>query len=143
MDTPTSQLSWDELQRLSIRAIRLQLNWRRPSSKIRHTTSLPVTSDSIFESLQFVPGGKWLLVVQGVLRRFEHRNYTRASFWDLSNVEHPRCAVMFEFTGKHRGSTVTMRDGGSLVTIAIALNDGSKECVFRCCNVRRSDSHTC
>lgn len=127
-DIPTSQLPSDELQRLAIKAIRLQLNWRRPSSEIKRTTSLPVTSDALFEFLQFVPGGRWLLVVQGGLRRFEHRNYTRVSFWDLSDTGNPRCVVMFEFTGKHRGSAVALRDGGGLVTIVVALNDGgSKE----------------
>ncbi|KIP08201.1 hypothetical protein PHLGIDRAFT_386921 [Phlebiopsis gigantea 11061_1 CR5-6] len=126
-DTPMAQLPSEELQRLAIRAIRLQLNWRRPSSKIRRTTSLPVPSDSLFELLQFVPGGSWLLVVQGVLRRFEHRNYTRASLWDLSDIEHTRCAVMFEFIGKHRGSAVNMSDGGSTATIVIALNNGDKD----------------
>lgn len=124
-----AQLPSDELQRLAIRAIRLQLNWRQPSSKIRRTTSLPVLSDSLFELLQFVPGGRWLLVVQGVLRRFEHRNYTRASLWDLSDIEHTRCAVMFEFIGKHRGSAVNMSDGGSVATIVVALNNGDKEYV--------------
>ncbi|GJE88747.1 F-box protein [Phanerochaete sordida] len=126
-DTPSSQLPSDVLQRLAVKAIRLQLNWRRPTSEIKRTTSLPGTSDALFEFLQFVPGGRWLLVVQGGLRRFEHRNYTRVSFWDLSIIEHPRCVVMFEFTGKHRGSAVALRDGESLVTIVVALNDGGSQ----------------
>lgn len=127
VDTPSSKLSSDELQRLVINAIRLQLNWRRPTSEIKRTTSLPVTSDALFEFLQFVPGGRWLLVVQGGLRRFEHRNYTRVSFWDLSDITHARCVVMFEFTGKHRGSAVALRNGESLVTIVTALNDGGSQ----------------
>ena len=130
VDTPASQLPSDELQRLVIRAIRVQLNWRQPSSQIRRTTSLPVDSNALSELLQFVPGGRWLLVVQGGLRRFEHRNYTRVSFWDLFAIEHPRCTVMFEFTGKHRGSAVTLRDEGGLATIVVALNDGAREYVY-------------
>ncbi|EKM58375.1 uncharacterized protein PHACADRAFT_117258 [Phanerochaete carnosa HHB-10118-sp] len=127
VDIPSTQLSSDELQRLAVKAIRLQLNWRRPSSGIKRTTSLPVASDALFEFLQFVPGGRWLLVVQGGLRRFEHRNYTRVAFWNLSDIDHPRCVVMFEFTGKHRGSAVALRDGESLVTIVVALNDGGSQ----------------
>jgi hypothetical protein len=129
VDTPASQLSSDELQRLAIRAMRLQLNWRCSSSQIKRTTSLPVTSDALFEFLQFVPGGRWLLVVQGGLRRFEHRNYTRVSFWDLLDVDQPRCTVMFEFTGKHRGSAVALRDEGTSATVVVALNDGAREYV--------------
>ena len=127
VDTPSSQLPSDELQRLAIRAIRLQLNWRRPSSEIRRTTSLPVVGDSLFELLQFVPGGRWLLVVQGGTRRFELRHYTRVLFWDLANIERPRCVVTFEFAGKHRGSAVTMRDQGTVATIVVALNNAGKE----------------
>lgn len=127
VDTPTSQLSSDDLQRLAIKAIRLQLNWRRPKTKISRTTSLSPTSDALFELMQFVPGGRWLLVVHGVLRRFEHRSYTRVSLWYLADIGHPRCAVRFEMTGKHRGSAVTMRDEDSLATLVVALNDGERE----------------
>ena len=126
-DIPITDLTADDLQRHAIQAIRLQLNWRRPSSRIRRTTSLGTTCDALFEHLHFVQGGKWLLAVQSLYRRFENRNYTKVSFWSLSDMHDAHCVAQFEMVGKHRASAVAMRDRDGSATFAIGLNHADRE----------------
>lgn len=126
-DTPITDLTSDDLQRHAIHAIRLQLNWRRPSSNIKRITSLGTTTDALFDHLHFVPGGKWLLAVQGLYRRFENRNFTKISFWSLSHTQDAHCVAHFEMVGKHRASAVAMRDVDGSATFAIALNYADQE----------------
>lgn len=127
MDTPNASLTADDLQRLAIKAIRLQLNWRRPSSRIKRATSLGTANDELFELMHLTPGGNWLLTVQGRSRRFEQQIYTKVSLWSLLNIEHPRCVIAFELMGKHRDTSMTMRNGESAATFVVALHVGTQE----------------
>ena len=77
--------------------------------------------------MHLVPGGHWLLTVQGHSRQFEHRSYTKVSLWSLADIQHPHCVIQFELMGKHRDTSVTMREGGSAATFVVALHDGTGE----------------
>ncbi|KAI0690002.1 hypothetical protein BC835DRAFT_1529012 [Cytidiella melzeri] len=126
-NTVITELPADELQRVVIDAIRLELNWRRSSPRIKRTMSLNIANDALFEHLHFVNGGKWLLVVQGHPRRFEERVYTQIYFWDLHVLNEPRCVIRFELIGKHRASAVTLHDQEESATLVVALNDASAD----------------
>ncbi|KAI0091176.1 hypothetical protein BDY19DRAFT_934258 [Irpex rosettiformis] len=123
-DTAIATLSADELQRVVIDAMRLEANWTRADPKIKRTTSLYNANNALFEHLQFVEGGKWLLVVQDRFHRFEERAYTKVSFWSLHNIDEPHCVVQFELTGKCRASDVALQNENETVTFVVALTDG-------------------
>ncbi|KAI0342760.1 hypothetical protein BDW22DRAFT_1484327 [Trametopsis cervina] len=121
-DTSVIDLSADELQRLTVDAIRLQANWRSHTPKLTRMVSLPTTSDALFEHLQFTPGGRWLLAIQGRYRRFEGRNYAIVSLWSLDDLKATRCVVQFELAGKYRASDVVLHHEDEAATFAVAVN---------------------
>ena len=84
--------------------------------------------------MHLVPGGQWLLTVQGLSRQFENRTYTQVSLWALADIQRAHRVIQFELLGKHRDTAVTMRDSGSAATFVVALHDGSGECALPCVN---------
>lgn len=119
-NTPPTALPADELQRLAIKAIRLDENWRRSKTRVRGLCPLiDDKSGQYVEQMQFSPGGKWLWTAQRILKR-ESWN-TRMSLWALEDVENPHRVWSTEIAGIFRSCTVMQHPHGDSAAASLVV----------------------
>lgn len=122
-----SELPADELQRLAIDAIQLQVNWARNPPHIRRTICFDTSKDGSYDHLQLFQGGRWLFVAQGRHHHFEARFHSTVSLWSLHDWDHLHCVVKYDLTGMHRASDVVFDAEEETATIAVALHSADCE----------------
>ncbi|KAI0635949.1 hypothetical protein C8Q77DRAFT_1155689 [Trametes polyzona] len=120
-NTPPSALPGDELQRLAIKAIRLDANWRG-QTRVRGTHPLiDDNSGQYVDQMQFLPGGKWLWTAQRTLKRESW--YTRMSLWNLADVTNMHRVWSTEISGIYRSCTLVQSAEGDLATLVVGVCD--------------------
>ena len=122
LHTLPTALPGDELQRLAIKAIRLDANWRRLEPFVRSVhTLVDDKSEQYVDQMQFLPGGKWLWTAQRTLKRESW--YTRMSLWSLEEQETPCRVWSTEISGIYRSCTAVQSDDGEIVTLVVGVCD--------------------
>ena len=127
-NTVPCALPGDELQRLAIKAIRLNTNWGRPAPRVR--TLRPVIkheSNDFVDRMQFLPGGKWLWTAERTLKRESW--HTRMSVWSVEEVDPPSRVWSTEMSGIFRACAMVQSDDGATATLVVGVCD-HRECVF-------------
>ena len=121
-DTEIASISGDELQRLAIKARRLDVNWRRSQPHVHGLRELTDDkSQQYVDQMQFLPGGKWLWTAQRNLKRESWS--TRMSLWYLEERDSPCRAWSTETPGIYRTCTVIKNGHGDTATLAVGLFD--------------------
>lgn len=127
MDIPknvgSNSLTADELQEAAIKAMRLELNWRKPVSSIKRSAKVQGMTQEQCVHMQFLPGGKWLLTIQRYHRLLMTRFTTRMSVWSMADLAHPHRAINVELKGSYRASAFCLRNGRNSATLAIGLHE--------------------
>ncbi|EJF64937.1 hypothetical protein DICSQDRAFT_80777 [Dichomitus squalens LYAD-421 SS1] len=121
-DTRPTALPADELQRLAIKAIRLDANWRSPKTRVKRTRALlNDKSGQYVDHMQFLPGGKWLWTAQRTLKR--EATYTRMNLWSLDDVDNARRVWSAEVSGIYRSCTVVQTGEDDFATLVAGVCD--------------------
>ena len=121
-NTPPTSLPGEELQRLAIKAIRLDANWRQPEPRICGVHELiDDKSEQYVDQMQFLPGGNWLWTAQRTLKRESW--YTRMSLWSLEDSDAPCRVWSTEISGIYRSCTVVQSNDGDTATLVVGVCD--------------------
>ncbi|KAH8092600.1 hypothetical protein BXZ70DRAFT_1010686 [Cristinia sonorae] len=113
------------LQQEAIKAIRLELNWRKPISHIHRSVSVSKGMREPYTHMQFLPGGRWLLTSQRYHRMLTTRTTTRICVWSFTDVDNPRCVFRVELAGTSRNLAMELKPDGisALLVFGIEEND--------------------
>ena len=130
LDAPLSSFSADILQQEAIKAIRLELNWRKPVSHIHRSCSVSKGTREPYTHMQFLPGGTWLLTAQRYHRLLMTRHTTRMSVWSFADADNPHCVFRVELTGNHRSSAMALKKNGASATLIIGIEENHQEYVL-------------
>ncbi|KAK7690697.1 hypothetical protein QCA50_005796 [Cerrena zonata] len=117
----------DELQRQTIKAIKLERNWRRDLPVIKGSEMILGPNREPFAHMELLREGKWLLTAQRYHRLLMTRITTRMSVWSLANVSHPSRLFHVEISGTYRSSTMALRKNDSFATLVVAFNEDEEE----------------
>ena len=118
---PTS-LPGDDLQRLAIKAIKLDENWQHPQTRVRGLRSLIDDKSAPYvDQMQFLPGGKWLWSAQRTLKRDSW--FTRMSLWSLEDADNTCRVWSTEISGIYRSCTVIPSSDGEFATLVVGVCD--------------------
>ncbi|TCD61867.1 hypothetical protein EIP91_007816 [Steccherinum ochraceum] len=128
-DVPLSSHATDILQQEAIKAIRLELNWRKPISHIHRSRSVSKGTREPYTHMQFLPGGKWLLTAQRYHRLLMTRHTTRMSVWSFDDVDNPHCVFRVELTGTYRSSALALKQNGASAWLVLGIEDDFQEFV--------------
>ena len=121
-DTHPTALPADELQRLAIKAIRLDANWRSRKTRVKRMCALlNDKSGQYVGQMQFLPGGKWLWTAQRTIKR--ESTYTRMSLWSLEDVDNARRVWSTEVSGIYRSCTVVLSPEDDFATLVVGVCD--------------------
>ncbi|KAH9903043.1 hypothetical protein C8Q73DRAFT_633341 [Cubamyces lactineus] len=121
-NTSPSTLPGDELQRLAIKAIRLDANWRSKNTRVRGLCPLiDDKSGQYVDQMQFLPGGKWLWTAQRTIKRESW--YTRMSLWSLEDVSNSHRVWSTEISGIYRSCTLVQSSEGDFATLVVGVCD--------------------
>lgn len=125
-DVDTNSLSGAELQKIVIKAIRLERNWRRPTSRItRVTPILQETRGVPIDEMRLLPGACWLVTAQR--NRPLGRLSTTISLWCLEDADAIYRSAQIEITGTYRDFAIISHSDCSFATLAIGMCIGSHE----------------
>ncbi|KAI0671758.1 hypothetical protein C8Q78DRAFT_1030750 [Trametes maxima] len=121
-NTQPASLPGEELQRLAIKAIRLDANWQATKTRVRGLRALiDDKSGQYVDQMQFLPGGKWLWTAQRALKR-ESWN-TRMSLWSLEDVSASHRVWSTEVPGLFRSCTLVQSSEGECATLVVGVCD--------------------
>ena len=124
-DVDPGSLSGAELQKIVIKAIRLEHNWRKPTSRItRVTRILQETSDAPIDEMRLLPGARWLVTAQ---RNRLWRLNTTITLWCLEDVNAIYRSAQIEIVGTYRDFAVISHPDCSWVSLAIGMSIGTHE----------------
>lgn len=118
-----NNLSADEVQEAAIKAMRLELNWRKPVSSIKASAKVQGMTQEQCVHMQFLPGGKWLLTVERYHRLLMTRFTTRMSIWSMADLARPYRVLNVELKGTYRASAFCPLKGGSSAILAVGLHE--------------------
>jgi hypothetical protein len=125
-DVDPNSLSGAELQKIVIKAIRLEHNWRKPTSHItRVTPILQETSDVPIDEMRLLPGACWLVTAQR--NRPLWRLNTTITLWSLVDVNAIYRSAQIEIAGTYRDFAVITQPDSSWVSLAIGICMGNHE----------------
>ena len=125
-DVDTKSLSGAELQKIVIKAIKLEHNWRRPTSRItRVTPVLQETSNVPVDEIRLLPGARWLVTAQR--NRPLGRLSTTISLWCLEDITAIYRSAQVEITGTYRDFAIISHPDCSWVSLAIGMCEGNHE----------------
>lgn len=125
-DVDINSLSGAELQKAVIKAIRLELNWRRPTSRIMGMTPiLRGTCNVPIDEMRLLPGARWLVTAQR--NRPLGRLSTTVSLWCLEDIGAIYRPAQIEITGTYRDFAITSHPDCSWVSLAIGMCVGNHE----------------
>ena len=125
-DVDTNSLSGAELQKIVIKAIRLERNWRRPTSRItRVTPILQETRGVPIDEMRLLPGARWLVTAQR--NRPLGRLSTTISLWCLEDADAIYRSAQIEITGTYRDFAIISHPDCSFATLAIGMCIGNHE----------------
>jgi len=125
-DVDTNSLSGAELQKIIIKAIRLEHNWRKPASRItRVTPVLQETTGVPIDEIRLLPGARWLVTAQR--NRPLGRLSTTISLWCLEDVDATYRSAQIEITGTYRDFAIISHPDCSWVSLAIGVCIGNHE----------------
>jgi hypothetical protein len=119
-DVDPKSLSGAELQKIVIKAIRLEHNWRKATSRItRVTPILQETSDVPIDEMRLLPGARWLVTAQR--NRPSWRLNTTITLWCLEDVNAIYRSAQIEIPGTYRDFAIISHPGCSWVSLAIGM----------------------
>lgn len=125
-DVDPKSLSGAELQKIVIRAIRLERNWRKPTSRItRVTPILQETNGVPIDKMRLLPGARWLVTAQR--NRPLWRLSTTISLWCLEDADAIYRSVQMDITGSYRDFSIIPHPDCSWVSLAIGMCIGTHE----------------
>jgi hypothetical protein len=115
-----------ELQRIIIKAIKLEQNWRKSTSQVKRVTPVLHHTDNVsIDEMRLLPGAQWLVTAQR--NRPRGRLSTSISLWSLTDLADIYRAALIDVPGTYRDFAVCFRDHGTLVTLAIGVATGTQE----------------
>ncbi|KAF9777499.1 hypothetical protein BJ322DRAFT_1015641, partial [Thelephora terrestris] len=127
-DVDSNSLSGAELQRIVIKAIRLEHNWRKPTSRItRMTPVLQEPGGVPIDEMRLLPGARWLVTAQR--NRPLWRLSTTISLWCLEDVDAIYRSAQMEITGTYRDLAIVSHPDCSWVSLAIGMCIGDHEVI--------------
>ena len=119
-DVDPNSLSGAELQKIVIKAIRLEHNWRKPTSRItRVTPVLQETSDVPIDEMRLLSGARWLVTAQR--NRPLWRLNTTITLWCLEDMNAIYRSAQMEIAGTYRDFAVIPDPDCSWVSLAIGM----------------------
>jgi len=125
-DVDTNSLTGAELQKIVIKAIRLEHNWRKPTSRItRMTPVLQETTGVPIDEMRLLPGARWLVTAQR--NRPLGRLSTTISLWCLEDIDGIYRSAQIEITGTYRDFAVISHPDCSWASLAIGMCIGNHE----------------
>lgn len=123
-----NSLSSGELQRVVISAIKLEHNWRKPTSQITRVTPVPHNIDGVsIDEMRLLPGAGWLVTAQR--NRPRGRLTTSISFWSLVDLCDVHRAAIIEIPGTYRDFSVCFSNETDWGILAIGVAIGNQESV--------------
>ncbi|KAL6302367.1 hypothetical protein BKA93DRAFT_736997 [Sparassis latifolia] len=114
----------DELQRLAIRALRLEANWRRSTPRLAAKAIVSSSEEPYVDEMQLLLGGKWLLTAQRRSHRWRFNSCV--TLWSLQDVEDPRRITRIDFPGTYRSVSMAVQEGGVLAYLVVGVHDESR-----------------
>lgn len=125
-DVDPNSLSGAELQKIVIKAIRLEHNWRKPTSRITRMTPILQEPGGVpIDEMRLLPGARWLVTAQR--NRPLWRLSTTISLWCLKDVDAIYRSTQMEITGTYRDFAVVSHPNCSWVSLAIGICIGNHE----------------
>lgn len=125
-DVDPNSLSGAEIQQIVIKAIKLERNWRKPTSRItRVTPVLQETRGVPIDEMRMLPGACWLVTAQR--NRPLWRFSTTISLWSLEDVDAIHRSSQIEIAGTYRDFAIVSHPDCSWVSLAIGMCVGSHE----------------
>jgi hypothetical protein len=125
-DVDINSLSGAELQKIVIQAIRLERNWKKPTSHItRVTPVLQETTNVPIDEMRLLPGARWLVTAQR--NRPLGRLTTTVSLWCLEDIDAIYRSAQIEITGTYRDFAIVPHPDCSWVSLAIGMCVGNDE----------------
>lgn len=125
-DVDPNSLSGAELQKIIIKAIKLERNWRKPTSRItRVTPILQETSDVPIDEMRLLSGARWLVTAQR--NRLLWRLSTTITLWCLEDVNAIYRSAQIEVAGTYRDFAIISHPDCSWVSLAIGTCIGNHE----------------
>ncbi|OBZ72548.1 hypothetical protein A0H81_07857 [Grifola frondosa] len=116
-----STYSSEELQKISVKAVRLDRNWLRTPPRVYHTLDLDIRDDHFTSGIQGVSwvsssisaGGRWLLVTSLSAILMGLHLEMRMSLWYLGDIDNPLCVLNIARTsGAVNGQHIVPRETG-------------------------------
>ncbi|CCM00088.1 uncharacterized protein FIBRA_02115 [Fibroporia radiculosa] len=121
---PHITLSHEELQKIAVKAIRLEANWQKTTPVLKRTHALVRdTNEPYVDEMQFLPGGEWLLTAQRN-RQPQARGSSRVVLWSLKDLSDVYRVADIEVVGFYRDCTLEYQAREECVTLAVGFNDG-------------------
>ncbi|KAI0775192.1 hypothetical protein BD413DRAFT_710198 [Trametes elegans] len=138
-NTPPSALPGEELQRLAIKAIRLDANWCGDTRVRRLRALIDDKSGQYVDQMQFLPGGKWLWTAQRTLKRESW--YTRMSLWNLKDVSSSHRVWSTEISGIYRSCTLLQSKDGDFATLVVGVCDHREVIEVHSISLKDAENH--
>lgn len=121
-----NSLSSGDLQRVVINAIKLEHNWRKPTSQIKRVTPVPHETDDVsIDEMRLMPDAEWLVTAQR--NRPRGRLTTSITFWSLVDLYDVHRAASIEVPGTYRDFAVCFTDDENWGILAIGVAIGNQE----------------
>lgn len=125
-DVDPNSLSGAELQKIVIKAIRLEHNWRKPTSRITRMTPILQEPGGVpIDEMRLLPGARWLVTAQR--NRPLWRLSTTISLWCLEDVDAIYRSAQMEITGTYRDFAAISNPSCSWISLAIGICIGNHE----------------
>jgi hypothetical protein len=121
-----NSLSSGELQRIVIKAIKLEQNWRKPTSQIKRISPILRDIDHVsIDEMRLLPGAQWLVTAQR--NRPIGKLSTSISLWSLTDLTDIHRSALIEVPGTYRDFAVCFCDEMEWETLAIGVAMGNQE----------------
>ncbi|KAI0264503.1 hypothetical protein BC834DRAFT_883408 [Gloeopeniophorella convolvens] len=120
LDAPnvdTRSLPAFELQRLVVKGLALDHNWKATCPRVKECTAVNNGGNHPIDEMQLLPGARWLVTAQR-MRRLD-RPITTISLWFLKNSKEFYLAAFLDVPGQYKRFAVAPRSDRDTATLAI------------------------
>lgn len=121
-DRELTSYSGYDLQRIMLKAIRLDRNWRRPTTTIKSLVSFSPAAELdrlSIDEMRFCGGSQWLVTAQR--NRPRGRTSVTFSFWNMWNMRDIYRAAVIEVDGDYKHFAVELGKAGERASLAVTV----------------------
>lgn len=129
-DQELTSYSGQDLQRIMLKAIRLDRNWRRPTTAIKNLVSFAPTAEldrQSIDEMRLCGGSQWLVTAQR--NRPRGRSSVNFTFWSLHSMHDIYRDAVIEVTGEYKHFAVDLDAAGTRASLAVTVTFCKEESV--------------